>query len=219
MHIGTRPKPSPPALASVGIVILLIGCGSTGPYIEALRGNDIGARREAAVQLQKQMPGARRALPELMRAAEDRDAELRCLAVQALGSMGKRAWSANVVLTAATRDKDVHVRRAAVVAMGKLGKFPTSAFPAFIACLGDPDSLVREFTMNTFEELGSNAVGTLVRALGDTCVVVRRSAAMTLGRLGEGATHAVSALQRAKSDQDSEVSRLAGEALKGLAFQ
>jgi HEAT repeat protein len=197
---------------------LLLACSSTRRHIQALTSNDIQAQKHAALELQRLGKRSRRAVPALMNiAAHHQDAELRRMAVEAIGSVEKRAWKARHVLTYCLCDENVHVRRAAVIAIGKMGKYPTSAFPNLIRCLGDRDSLVREFTMNSFEELGSNSVGTLVRALGDESVTVRRSAAITLGRLGQEAWIATGALKKACNDEDREVCRLASDALERVA--
>ena len=75
--MGMKSKRSLTVFTAAGISFVLAACGSTGPYIKALRGKDIAARRDAAMQLQKPGLQSRSALPELMRAAQDSDAELR----------------------------------------------------------------------------------------------------------------------------------------------
>jgi HEAT repeat protein len=205
-----------PIVALLISAIHLSSCSPAQRYIHILNTGDVAARCQAAQDIQALGDRGAPALEALIDAARSQDPELRRFAVEAIGGMGKKAFSGAHTLVRALSDKDVHVRRSAIIAIGNLDKFPTAAFPYFIVCLGDPDSLVREFTMNTFEDLGVAGVGTLARALKDTNVSVRRSAAMTLGRMGPEARYATEALKTAGRDSDIEVSRLAGNALRKI---
>ena len=63
---------------------------------------------------------ARRALPVLIRALEDKDPQVRSGAAVALGELGSEAASALPALKQALSDKDSQVREAAAKALGKI---------------------------------------------------------------------------------------------------
>lgn len=197
--------------------LLLLSCSSTKVFIEDLKDSNPEVCYKAAAELQKLGPKAKKAMPALIEAAKDSDPFLRRLAIEALGSIGKNTTQTHEVLTSSLRDPDVDVRRAAVVALGKLKYFPSSAFPALSKLLGDEDRLIRELTMSTFEEMGTQVRGTLLRILKDPDPAIRRSAALIIGRtFDEGSDVVIRALKEAINDEDVEVRRLAEEALNRI---
>jgi HEAT repeat protein len=197
--------------------IILPSCVSTMPYVRTLKDGNLEQRRKAAQDIQMLGKRGAPALPALSEAAVDQDPELRRCAIEAIGGLGKKAFDGSWVLIRALRDTDVHVRRAAVISIGNLYQFPTAAFPPLINCLGDKDSLVREFSIATFQGLGSAGVGSLVRALKNENVTIRKSAVIALGRLGPEAYFAITALKQAGQDENIEVSRLACDTVRKLS--
>ena len=83
------------------------------------------------------------AVPALIRATHNSDADVRIYSVQALGASGKTAQSAAPDLIQATRDSDSGVRTSAVEALGRIGVGSPESVAALTAALSDTNSDVR----------------------------------------------------------------------------
>ncbi|WP_159461564.1 HEAT repeat domain-containing protein, partial [Thermoflexus hugenholtzii] len=140
--------------------------------------------------------------PELRRALQDKDADVRRAAVQALEKMGPPVLPA---LLQALQDEDADVRRAAAEALGNIGDPP--ALPALTQALQDEDGGVRRAAAEVLEKMGPPALPALLRALQDEDAEVRRAAAEALGNIGD--PPALPALTQALQDKDGMVRRVA----------
>lgn len=103
--------------------------------------------------------------------------QVRTVAIQSLGALGKRAPLEPLV--AALRDEDASVRAAAVRALGSLGK--RTPLDSLLAALHDPEWLVREMAAMTLGTQGKRVpVEALVTAVHDENTFVCRAAALSL---------------------------------------
>jgi HEAT repeat protein len=209
-------KMSISSIILVTVAILLACSSAVRQHAAELGSADVQNRIAAAEALHQLGRDAHKALPELILAARDSSPEVRRLAVETMGMIGKPALEGTHVLIAALSDSNVQVRRCASVTITQLEAFPSNAFPAYLRTLGDPDTLVRKFTVAGFLDLGTLGVPTLRRALTDSSALVRQTAALTLGMLGEEATSAKKDLKKATADFDLEVARRAEEALRRI---
>ncbi|MEJ5343928.1 MAG: HEAT repeat domain-containing protein [Chloroflexus sp.] len=131
------------------------------------------------------------AVPALVQALGDGDADVREAAAAALGRIGDAA--AVPALVPVLRDGYADVREAAAAALGQIG---APAVPALVQALGDGDANVRRAAAAALGQIGdAAAVPALVRALGDGERQVREAAAAALGQIGDA--QAVPALVRA----------------------
>ena len=110
---------------SVGLLGMWIGgCGNQTPEqkierpIEELRDEDWIVRADAAAELGRMGEGAKDAVPALIQALQDSDAEVRYNATWALGNIGEGAVPA---LIQALQGPDEGVRWNAAEALGKIG--------------------------------------------------------------------------------------------------
>jgi HEAT repeat protein len=108
---GERPYPLMNACAGVG-----------GPtyWIQRLKAPDPGTRVSAARALGESREGT--AVPALIRALNDSDAEVRLAVIRALGRIGPSAKGAVPVLTRMREDEDSRVRAAVVGALGRIDR-------------------------------------------------------------------------------------------------
>ena len=141
-------------------------------------------RREAVKAIATLGPGAREAVPVLLRASRDQDQEVRFWAVEALGRVGadpKRV--APSLLSSMTTDTRP-VQQAARRALEALG---AEATPLLLPALDSHDAWVRANAAEAIGVIGA-APGPTVKRLGqllaDDSLWVRASAAWALGHLG-----------------------------------
>ena len=154
------------------------------PYlVEELKGGTAEGRRETVKALGR--IGAD-ALAGLARAARDKDATVRRLAVEGVGEIHSPAAQAVAVVVGALKDKHLGVRRAAAEALGRM------------------------------RAKGPAATAALAAALTDEHWAVRRCAAEALGKIGPAARDAMAALEAAVKDEDEDVRLAAMAALKQM---
>jgi HEAT repeat protein len=123
-----------------------------------------------------------RAVPALISALKDSQADVRRNAASALGKIGDT--SAVVPLLEALCDTHAWVRGNAVIALGKIGD--ASILPTLYRMLKDTDSWVRENTLVALGNIGDIiAVPDLIHSLKDDNREVRRNAAFALGTMGD----------------------------------
>ena len=188
---------------------------------------------ESQAQTQAQARAQSQAVASLVSTLDDRDAEVRKAAAQALGELDDpRAVEA--LMRALRTDSDAGVRATAAWALGEIED--PRAVPALGDALrGDQDAHVREMAAWALGEIESPqgveplraglrdrspqvrlkvvwalgeiedvaAVPALIEALGDADVQIRRTAAWALGEIEDPS--AIPALVRALGDADSEV--------------
>jgi HEAT repeat protein len=114
------------------------------------------------------------------------------------------------------RDIDLDARSAAATALGTLGPVARDAVPDLAVAVNRGDIEFRLVAMKALENIGKPAVPalpSLAVALRDVSPRVRSEAARVLGRFGPLARAHAAALERLADDPDSEVRRVANEAL------
>lgn len=159
-------------------------------------------RREAVKAIAALGPGAVSAVPALIRATRDENAEVRFWAVEGLRKIGPAAAresgaALTVVLADDIRSNQEAARRA-LEAMG-----PT-ALPVVLPSLKSPDAWVRG---NAAEVVGAisggrgDAVSGLALLLTDDSLWVRASAAWAIGRIGPRAKGAAKPMTRALGEE------------------
>jgi len=151
------------------------------------------------------------AVPPLIAALSDPDANVRIAAANSLGQLeDPRAIPA---LITASRDANVQVRSAAFQALSDFED--PRIYEPMVAALKDPDADVRQRAAQTLGSLENKAAVTpLVGALGDSSADVRQSAAQSLGELQDPA--AASALAGALKDPKADVRQAAAQSLGEL---
>jgi HEAT repeat protein len=173
--------------------------------LRVLRGRRVGdSVREAAAKALGRI-GDAAAVPGLLAALGDADADVRRAAAKALGEIGDAA--AVPGLLAALRDADWRVRWAAAKALGEIG---APAVPGLLAALRDESWQVCEAAAEALGEIGAPVVPGLLAALRDADWRVRRAAAWAL-RIGDAA--AVPGLLAALRDAYWRVREAAAKAL------
>ncbi len=158
-------------------------------------------RREAVRAIAALGPGARAALPVLLRATRDDTEEVRFWSVEAIRRIGPPAREAVPALLVVLTDD---VRRVQLAARGALEAIGPSAVPALIPALHSPDAWVRANAAEATGAIGApagNTVKELARLLADDSLWVRASAAWALGRLGKGARPATKPLIAALQEE------------------
>ena len=170
------------------------------------------------------------AIPYLVRALQDDDAQVRRLAAGALWGAGYThpELAPAVVSALALRvgqDPDARVRQAAARSLEREGEASRAAIPTLLVALKDSDEEVR---YSAADALTSNAPELAKRAGADAARVPalarrlqthpfafgRQSAAQELSKLGVQAEPAVPALLSALNDPDGDVRESAAKALK-----
>jgi HEAT repeat protein len=174
--------------------------------LRVLRGRRVGdSVREAAAAALGQI-GDAAAVPGLLAALDDANADVR-RAAAALGEIGYAA--AVPGLLAALDDAEARVREAAAAALERIGD--AAAVPGLLHALRDAEARVREAAAKALGQIGdATAVPGLLHALGDTAWLVRAAAAEALGRIG---APAVPGLLAALGDADANVREAAAAAL------
>ncbi|CAM4921105.1 unnamed protein product [Rotaria socialis] len=158
---------------------------------------------------------------------EHNDAAVRTNACGALGEIGEKASTSQVIdrLVGALGDQHDQVRRSAYSALEKIGeKAATSqVIDRLVVALGDQDYQVRQSACSALGAMGQKAatrqvIDRLVVALGDQHDQVRRSAYSALEKIGEKAatSQVIDRLVVALGDQDYQVRQSACSALEKM---
>ena len=158
-------------------------------------------RREAVQAIAFAGPGARDAVPVLIRTVRDANQEVRFWSVVALGKIGPAARDAVPVLILALMDDEREVSLEAKRSLAAIG--PRSVDPLRRA-LASHDPWVRSHAAEALGEIGEAAhksAGDLARLLADDSLSVRASAAWAVGRIGPRAKKAVGALTDALEEE------------------
>ena len=197
----------------------------SAPYIENLGSTNENVRN-AAFTIVEECGAA--AVPALIEALKDDDADVRSSAADVLGNIGAEAKAAVPALIEALKDDDADVRSSTAYALGNIGAEAKAAVPALVEALEDDDADVRSGAAYALGNIGAEAkaaVPALVEALKDDDADVRSSTAYALGKIGYaldkiGAdTKAVaSALIEALKDDDADVRSSAADVLAALSL-
>jgi HEAT repeat protein/3',5'-cyclic AMP phosphodiesterase CpdA len=152
-----------------------------------------------------------KAIPELVKALNDEDSDVRRRAAEALGKIGSDA--AIEELVKALNDEDSDVRRRAAEALGKIGS--DAAIEELVKALNHENSSVRRSVANALLNIGSDAaIEALVKALNHEDFYVRKRVTDALGNIGSDA--AIPGLVKALNDENSSVRSRAAKALSNI---
>jgi HEAT repeat protein len=165
-------------------------------YVEKLGSSDRELRREAAYQLSVMNPGAKSALPALIRALDDLDRQVWAFAVTAIARLGPDAAPAIPKLIAGIdsrtapgvrpRDKAQTIQRSAY-ALARIGD---AAKPELLKALKGDDTGLRIGAAKAFAIIGSSAVEAvpgLIENLGHNDPEVRAEMVEALVAIGKPA--------------------------------
>jgi HEAT repeat protein len=199
-----------------------LGEAAVPGLIKALEMKEV--RPRAAAILARLGPGAKEAVPALIRAAQCTDPLARHEALLALGAIGPAAKAAVPAAVKALQDLDPNVRYTACYALGKIGPPAQAAKAPLQEILGDADpflGLVAAWALARIapdcSDTAPKAVPLLVRALEDPEATVRLEAATSLRCLGPQAKSAAGALKKTIRDDPSDLVRdMAAEALQSV---
>jgi HEAT repeat protein len=148
----------------------------------------------------------RQAVAPLLRAAQDKDAGLRKLAIAALGDVREKRGVPSAVAELATPDS----RRTVIISLGLMAD--KRATTALLPFLKDPD--LRTDTAASLGEIGdAQAAGPLLKEVSDPDQQFRSRAIWALQRIGEGG---VPQLLSALHSPDLYVARAAAQALEAI---
>ena len=193
------------------------GAGDAAALADALHGNDLAGRVQAAAALGSLGPGAGSAVPALVEALRDEYEPLRLNAAYALGAVGEKAVGP---LGEILGDPDADTRGYAAYALGDMGPAAGAEAAAGLAALaGDPSETVRR---NVAEALGTmqrpapSVVGALARLVNDEDGQTGYQAAYSLARLGPAAASAVPALEQGLESENRYVRNHSVEALRQI---
>lgn len=150
-------------------------------------------------------------LAEWVRLLHDKEANNRYRAAQVLYRQSAQVKAALPALKAALEDTDQRVRSYAVAALGRLGP---ENLPRLLEALGS--ERLAPAARAGLKELGKDAVGPLLRILGEGDPQRRAAAAAALGFVGAAGIEAVPALQKALNDPNGMVRVQAAGALRLL---
>jgi len=193
------------ALGSIGSA-----AKSAGPAVGKLLNDSTPAIRYAAAFTLGQI-GATEALPELVKAEEDKDEFLRMVAAWAVAKLNpddKPAVSKAIdLIVAALKQDNVFVRRGAARALVELDAPPALVGPPLVAALDDPDPAVQAHVYGAIASLGDEIVPRVAERLHDPAT--HDKAVRLLGLMGaeaKGAVpHLVTALEKAAPEQRREL--------------
>lgn len=158
-------------------------------------------RREAIKAIAALGPGAVSAVPVLIRATRDENAEVRYWAVEGLRKIGPPAREASAALTVVLADDIRTNQEAARRAIETIGP---AGLPVVMPLLKSPDPWVRGNAAEVVGAIGagkSESVKGLIDLLDDDSLWVRASAAWAIGRIGPGAKAAAKPMMRALSQE------------------
>lgn len=189
---GGAPDAAEEALLKIGpdaLPELTAALGSAGPRVKVA----------CAIVLGRMGPAAQGAVPTLVGALKDEDADVSRTAVRALGEI-KDPRAVNPLIE--TFYRDLSSDNPAPAALGKIGG---EAIPALVEKLGGDIAEIRGFSAAALGEAGPPArlaVQPLIARLKDPAVAVRRKAVWALGRIKdkEAVPHLLALLKRTPSD-------------------
>ena len=143
----------------------------------------------------------------------DEDFNVSTEAVIALGKIGPAAANAVPVLLAALQKENCPNAHAIIFALGRIGPKAVRAAPMLQKALSGKDNslaVVAAWALTQIQPgsaTTAKAVPVLVAGLSDSLPETRKAAAQALGNLGAQARTALSALQKAAKEDDSQAVR------------
>ncbi len=200
-------------------VDLQLGAKLAGAVVEPLQSQTISLISFTQLAILPQihllkLTNSQAAIPGLLKALRDEDADVRWQAAEALGQLGSEAAIPRLLI--ALEHEDAYIRRQAAPVLGQLGS--EAAIPGLLIALEDEDAYVRWRAAKALGQLGSEtAIPGLLIALGDKEAHVRWRAAEALGQLDSEA--AIPELLIALEHKDADIRRQAVEALGQLGSE
>ncbi|MBI5743881.1 MAG: HEAT repeat domain-containing protein [Elusimicrobia bacterium] len=167
--------------------------------IDALADSNSWVRARSALALGKIGPGAKTAIPALIRTTEDSFS--RASAIEALGKIGSGSHKVFPAIETALQDSDEMIKRYAVIAIGNVGTASPDCVRELLKLLDTPDIPLRSDIENSLYKIGPSVAPALISDLNDSDAKVRAGAAETLRKLGQ---LAVAELSRALDESPSE---------------
>lgn len=183
----------------------------TDELVSQLKDGDPREREEAAFELGKLGPAGAPAIPALRQALGDESGSVRNAAVHALGELGAKEATGDLI--ARLQDEDPRVRYAAAIALGQIGGSAATTIPPLVNLLADDHYFVRAEAARTLAKYGAAAVPALEKALEDRNPEIRHGAAESLGVIGAAARPAMPALIRALGSGDMDLAQAAFTAI------
>lgn len=219
----------------VGTLLLLtlsINCGLTASkysrkYSSQIFAEDSVTQLEALMEISLIGPNAVIATNDLIKLfRQDRNAEVRRMALEALGAIKADMSNKEVNYTfiLGMNDEDAYVRYAAIAIIEELNVIPVNFIPYLQKHLADSDPMVRDVTMRTFQRLERLGVRTLIGAL--KYPEMRLCATVTLGRLGKAdrlneddCCDVIKQLEQIQENngEDEELNKAVSQALKDIS--
>lgn len=124
------------------------------------------------------------ALPGLIEALDDANAQVRLRAIRPIVVMGAVASDAAPALASRLADDDAQVRQWSAVALGQIGPPAAGAVPRLAEALKDPETAVRQAAAAALGAIGATeAIDPLKDAAADPNPGVQRAARLALERL------------------------------------
>ncbi len=182
----------------LNVVVWITGCGTDplGRSIAELQSPDVQTRREAGRMLSQSASTEERVVMALANSASnDKDLEVRMLAIGGLSRIGKPAATGLPALKGILRDSDPHIQVQTALAIQKIEPDNRDSVPVLITAMHSGDGRVM-LAVGALGKDGAWAVPTLIELLSHQTPQLRALAAQTLGRIGapaaagEGGTRA-----------------------------
>ncbi len=140
-----------------------LGPAAISALVRALRGSDTQLRRNAALVLINLASGLseearppldiREALPDLIKATEDPDSQVRAWSAHAIAEIGPFAEAAIPALVRLLKDPEEGPRNTGCIALGRIGPAAQEALPGLRQALNDPSSNVRGFAQHAIDRI------------------------------------------------------------------
>jgi HEAT repeat protein len=151
---------------------------------------------------------ARDTLPRISPLLNHADATVRSAAVQTLARVQSEADQVVPLLMDALKDEDWTVRTASAGALGRIGAPARAAVPMLFELLGnETDEDAARAALREIDDVGPEALPTLIAALDSEDRTPRFYAQFFLGKLGPAAREALPALERLRDESDSDRGR------------
>jgi HEAT repeat protein len=158
-----RPDPQEVKRRAIYEQLLTLGSAGMPTLIRGLADPDVQVRRNVALFLNAASGGwyglpkprldIRTCLPALIAALSDRDARVRELSAQAIGTIGPVAVSAVPALITLLASSDEGSRNSACIGLAGIGPLADQALPALRKALADPSADVRSFAKRAIEAI------------------------------------------------------------------
>jgi HEAT repeat protein len=140
-----------------------LGRDSISPLVHALKDSDVQMRQNAALTMGWLAGGydaklrppldITGAIPDLIEALEDRDADVRAWAAGAIAETGPNGKEAIGALIKLLKDPEEGPRNQSCIALGRIGPAAREALPALREALNDPKQDVRRFAQMAIDRI------------------------------------------------------------------